>query len=142
MSSLGYVDAFRRYKAELANPQWAVSAISANGELVISCWSHLFGKNEDGELPYRDRVGRFSGNVPGANLLKEHLQKALTEQLPVRLIIATTEHTDVVDRGGNASEAPKTFRLREDLIGYVKSFDGDSFELRFRRPSDPNPRRA
>jgi hypothetical protein len=38
----GYVEAFARLGARLANPQWAVSAITDDGALVVSCWQHLF----------------------------------------------------------------------------------------------------
>jgi len=38
MNELGYVEAFARLGAKLANPQWAVSAMADDGALVVSCW--------------------------------------------------------------------------------------------------------
>jgi len=128
MSSLNLTSAFARFNAKLANPQWAVSAISSDGELVVSCWKHYL-KGVEGKLHYRDRLSRWSGNSAGNNLLREHLNVALAEDLPVRLVIARTEATEIVDSGKDASQAPKTFGVREDLVGRVVAFDGDGFEI-------------
>ena len=132
MPSLTLTAAFNRYRAKLANPQWAVSAISSDGELVVSCWKHYF-RSEDGTLRYVDRLSRWDGNAAGNNLLREHLNKAVEEDLRIRLVIARTEETDVVDSGKDASQVAKSFGVREDVIGRVLSFDGDAFEFEFTR---------
>lgn len=80
-----------------------------------------------------DRLSRWRPNVAGKNLFTEHLLLGLNEQREVRLVIATTAETDVVDRGIDASKLPKRFHIREDLVGKVTLFDGDNFELEFRR---------
>ena len=132
MATLLYSDAFAAYGATLANPQWAYSAVASDGAVVLSCWSHKL-KLTDGKLRYADRLSRWKPNPAGKNLLNEHL--TLGQSRPVRLIIATTqkEYEDVVDRGEDASTIPKTFHIREDLTGTVTLFDGDNFELEFRR---------
>jgi hypothetical protein len=38
-----------------------------------------------------------------------------------------------VDRGEDASTIPKTFHVRDDVIGKVVLFDGDNLALEFRR---------
>ena len=132
MASLSLTSAFARYGAKLANPQWAVSAINSEGELVVSCWKHYL-KGSGGRLFYKDRLSRWDGNSAGNNLLREHLEKAVAGELPVRLVVARTDATDIVDSGQDASQAPKTFGVREDLIGKVVAFGGDYFEIEFVR---------
>jgi hypothetical protein len=125
-------DAFRRYKATLVNNQWAVSAISENNELVISCWEHYI-KTEDGVLRYRDSFHRWEdNNTAGRNLLKEHVTKAFDEGLTVRLVIVRTEDTDVVDSGADASRIKKHFFIREEFRGTIMSFDGDNYVIDYK----------
>jgi hypothetical protein len=50
MAALGFVEAFSKYGATLANPMWAVSAIAEDGSLVISCWGHYFRSGGKGVL--------------------------------------------------------------------------------------------
>jgi hypothetical protein len=130
LAKLSFSEAFSRYGAKLRNMQWAVSAI-AEDQLVVSCWQQYFGSAEDGVLPYEDRLSRWSG--PGNNLLREHLEQANREELPVRLVIARADQPEAVDQGANAGTVKKTFSVREDLIGRVTEFDGDDFRIEFRR---------
>lgn len=132
MATLSYTEAFRAFGATLANPQWAYSALAKDGALVFSCWAHKL-KLHNGGLRYVDRLSRWRPNAAGKNLFTEHLLLGLNEQRDVRLVIATTAETDVVDRGIDASKLPKRFHIREDLVGKVTLFDGDNFELEFRR---------
>ena len=135
LASLNLTTAFNRYGAKLANPQWAVSAISDSGELVVSCWTHyLSGGN--GKLIYVDRLSRWSGNVRGNNLMRQHLEQAVAEELKVRLVRASTSDTELVDSGGDASGATNTFGVREDVVGRVTSFDGDEFVIEFVKDPD------
>jgi hypothetical protein len=131
-TTLSYTEAFRAFGAKLANPQWAYSALAADGALVMSCWAHKL-KARNGGLHYADHLSRWRPNPAGKNLFTEHLTIGLSEQRDVRLVIATTTETAVVDRGEDASAIPKTFHIREDVVGKVTLFDGDNFELEFRR---------
>ena len=125
-------DAFRRYKATLVNNQWAVSAISEDNELVISCWKHYI-KTEDGVLRYRDSFHRWEDNNPaGRNLLKKHVTKAFDEGLTVRLVMVRTDDTAVVDSGADASRIEKTFSVREEFRGTITSFDGDNYVIDYK----------
>lgn len=132
---LNLTTAFNRYGAKLTNPQWAVSAISGKGELVVSCWTHYLGAG-GGRLTYVDRLSRWSGNSLGNNLMREHLERAVEDDLKVRLVKATTSNTALVDSGGDASQAKNTFSVREDVVGHVTSFDGDEFVIEFVKDSD------
>lgn len=131
MTTLSFTDAFRAFGAKLANPQWAYSAIAADGAMVISCWSHRL-KLTDGVLTYTDRLSRWKLNSPGKNLLTEHLSMASNQALAVRLVIATTDQPDVVDRGEEAASIKKTFHIKENVAGKVALFDGDNFVIEFR----------
>ena len=122
--------AFNRYGTKLNNPNWAVSAISKSGELVISCWKHYLS-NEGGKLVYTDRLSRWASNKPGNNLLRGHLDAATKDQTNVRLVIAKTDKPALVDSGEDASQAQNTFGVREDLVGRIGSFDGDEFVIEF-----------
>jgi hypothetical protein len=134
MSEISFTEAFAKYGATLPNPQWAFSAIAQDGALVISCWQHKFTSPEKGVLRYSDCLSRWMRlNTPGKNLLMTHLAKAHNENLPVRLIIASTPDTAIVDAGEDASGLRKTFHVREDFIGQVVSFDGDAYVIDFKK---------
>lgn len=130
MTGLTMTDAFRRYGATLANPQWAVSAIASDGSCVISCWKQ-YTELRDGVLRYTDRLSRWGHNTAGNNLLEKHLQKVSDENLDIRLVLVRTEQTDIVDAGGDASKVKKTFYVKDELVGRLVTFDGDEFVIEF-----------
>lgn len=129
----GFVEAFATFNAKPTNAMWACSAISADGVLVVSCWSHLFQKGGPGALHYVDRLSRWTGNVRGNNLMREHLEKAKAEGLTIRMVVATAKDPSQVEKVGDASTIKKTFHAKEDLIGRLLSFDGDNFVIEFRK---------
>ena len=135
MRSLGLAEAFARYGAKLANPQWAVTAVAEDGALVVSCWAHYLGRPAAGVLRYEDRLSRWAHNAAGTNLARRHLEQALRDGLVVRLVIGTSGDPKSVDAGESASDTPKTYHLREDLVGRVVEFDGDRFVINFGRAS-------
>jgi|SRR5688572_19433026 len=132
MPNLSYTEAFRAYGAKLVNPMWAYSAIAEDGAIVISCWSHKLDLH-DGVLTYTDRLSRWEPNTPGKNLLIEHLTMGKNQGLPVRLVVATTDQPDVIDRGDQARDIRKTFHVKPELVGKVTLFDGDNFSVEFRK---------
>lgn len=134
---MNFTDAFARYGATLRNAQWAVSAI-ADEQLVLSCWSHYFSPAREGIMIYEDRLSRWKG--PGSNLLREHLEQAQKEDLPVRLVMARAEDTAAIDSGSAASAVKKTYTAREDVIGKVVEFDGDLFRVEFRQLNPRKPK--
>ena len=100
---MGITAEFTRLGARLVNQQWAVSALTPT-EMVASLWFHRL-KSEDGQLVYRDYLGRWSGH--GNRLFGEHLQVALADQRPVRLVIARTEDVELIaNLKGVCGEAP------------------------------------
>jgi hypothetical protein len=132
MAKLSYTEAFRAFGAKLVNPMWAYSAVAEDGAVVLSCWAHKL-KLSQGVLSYSDRLSRWEPNTPGKNLLIDHLTRARDESLSVRLVVATTDQPDVVDRGEPADKIKKTFHVKPEVVGRVTGFDGDAFEIEFRR---------
>lgn len=133
MADLGFKEAFAKFGAKPVNAMWAVSAIADDGALVISCWSHMCKPGGKGILLYTDCLSRWGGNELGCNLLRAHLEQAVAQGLPVRMVIATTAETEAVDQGHDASKVKKTFHVRKDVQGRVIAFDGDNYTLEFRR---------
>jgi hypothetical protein len=131
VKKLGFAEAFSKYDAKLANPQWAVSAVAPDGAIVMSCWQHKLKLTADGSLMYSDTTARWSG--PGKRLLGDHLSQAKAGNLPVRLVVAIADDPAAVDAGGDASKIGKTFDVRPDAIGRVVEYDGERFAIEFRR---------
>jgi hypothetical protein len=134
MKTLGLEEAFARYKAQLSNRMWAVSAIAADGSLVVSCWAHHFGGGAKGEMRYTDTLSRWGNNSPGNNLLRQHLNDAQAKNLAIRLVVATAVNPKDLEGITDASKVAKTFHVREDVVGSLHSFDGDTFVIDFRKP--------
>lgn len=133
MKQMGFADAFASYKAKLVNVNWAVSSISDDGALVISCWHHLFKRAEPNGLVYRDNLRRWGeSNQHGKNLLAEHLSKAQSEGLPIRIVVATAEKPEELETVSDASTLKKTFHIRKDWIGRLTNFDGENFDIEIR----------
>ncbi|HHA2712212.1 hypothetical protein [Stenotrophomonas maltophilia] len=126
---MGITAEFAKLGARLVNNQWAVSALTAT-EMVASLWFHRL-KTENGQLVYRDYLGRWSGH--GNRLFAEHLRVAMSDQRPVRLVIAKTDDVNLIESGGDGSKAKKTFKARPEWVGRVTDFDGDRFTIAFNR---------
>ena len=49
---VGIVSEFKKFDADLKNPNWSVSSISSNKELIVSLWGHkpLMSKLEIPEI--------------------------------------------------------------------------------------------
>lgn len=124
---MGITAEFARYGARLTNPQWAVSALTAD-EMIASLWFHRM-KSEDGKLVYRDYLQRWSGH--GNRLFGQHLAIAQQEKRRVRLVMARTDDVALVESGGSASSARNTFSARPEWIGHVEQFDGNRFTIVF-----------
>ena len=124
-----FSEAFARYGAKLRNVQWSVSVIH-NDQLVMSCWQHMFKPVGKGEIAYEDRLSRFSG--PGSTRLREHLELAVKEKMPVRAVIARSSNPEAINAGEDASKYKSTFSTKESWIGEVDQLDDDYFRIVFR----------
>lgn len=128
---MGISAEFAKLGARLVNNQWAVSALTGT-ELVASLWFHRL-KSENGQLVYRDYLGRWSGH--GNRLFAQHLEVAKADQRPVRLVVARTDEVALIESGGDGSKAKKTFKARPEWIGRVTDYDGDRFTIAFDKVS-------
>ena len=130
-STLGFVQAFAKFKAKPDNPMWACSAIATDGSVVVSCWAHYFQKGGPGALKYVDSLSRWTGNVPGNRLMRQHLEAAKAGDLPIRMVVATAKDSELVEAVSDASKIEKTFHVRTDMVGKLTEFDGDNFVIEF-----------
>lgn len=124
---MGIVDEFARYNATLVNHIYTVSAIQ-DGQMVASLWQHRI-KVENGGWVYRDFLGRWSGN--GNALFRKHLEQAVAEELPVRVVVARTDNVELIEGGGDGSKAKNHYKARPEWIGKIVAYDGNNFEIRF-----------
>lgn len=132
---MGIVAEFKKFNAELKNPNWSVSAISTNNELIVSLWGHkpLLSKHPtDRKQVYKDNINRWSGN--GRNEFKNNLDLALNENLKIRPIIAMLNNSSdfqYILKGEDASQYPKRFNAKTNWIGELTIWDGTNFEIVF-----------
>jgi hypothetical protein len=119
-------DAFARFGAKLGNRLRGLSAMAADGALVLNCSHAHFGHPSRGVLRYEDRLSRQSLGSADAALLGQHLAVAHVGALPVRMVVSS--RADEKNGGGISS-----CHVRPDLIGKVAAFDGDHFIVDFRR---------
>lgn len=121
---LSLVEAFGRFGYKPYNRAHSLSAIAADGAMVLNCSPAYFGHPAQGVLRYEDRLSReVLGNKP-TELLGQHLTLARDGELPVRMVVTSV-----------ASETKRTVsrHVRSDLIGKVVKFDGDHFIVDFTR---------
>lgn len=141
MATTLFTQAFAKFGATLANPNWAVSAKAPDGSIVISCWLHrLLRAQGTSNYCYRDLLSRFRGNVSGTNLLREHLLEAQNHGTEFRLIVARVlkdEDVARIERGDGADKVKKTFAPKPEFVGQLQTFDGDEFSILFRPAGAP-----
>ena len=132
---VGIVSEFKKFDADLKNPNWSVSSISSNNELIVSLWGHkpLLSKHPtERKQVYRDRIDRWTGN--GRNEFKKNLDLALEEKLKIRPIIAmldkSSDFQNILD-GKDGSQYPKRFNAKTNWIGELTIWDGIQFEIVF-----------
>jgi hypothetical protein len=128
--NLTLVDAFARLGAKLSNRQRALSALAADGALVINCSYTCFGHPAAGVLRYQDRLSRDAGSAKDIDLLGQHLTLARDGALPVRMVVSPAV---------NEQKRNRSFHVRSDLVGTVVKFDGDQFIIDFTRKQDGSP---
>ena len=78
-----------------------------------------------------DRVSRWSG--PGNAEFRRALDKAKGKDQVIRLVMARSHDPAAVDSGQDASKIKKSFEPREDWFGKLILWDGENYEIEFRR---------
>jgi hypothetical protein len=126
--TLSLVDAFRTFGAKPSNRMRGLSAIAADGAMVLNCSQACFGHPSRGVLRYEDRLSRLATESKDHELLGQHLALARDGDLPIRMIVTPSP----AEKSGGGSRGG--FRVRPDLTGKVVKFDGDHFIIDFTRP--------
>jgi hypothetical protein len=139
--SLSLISAFGRFGSRPSNRLHSLSAIAADGAMVLNCSQAYFVHParacfvmRTGSLegcPVRstpsssaELLSRAPQPSSSAELLSQHLTLARDGALPVRMVV-----TSILD----ASRRSRSFHVRTDLIGKVVKFDGDHFVVDFTR---------
>jgi hypothetical protein len=125
-------DAFARFGAKLGNRLRGLSAMAADGALVLNCSHAHFGHPSRGVLRYEDSLSKQALGPADTQLLGQHLALAHVGALPVRMVVSA--RADEKHRGGSSS-----CHVRPDLIGKVAAFDGDHFIVDFTRKEAIRP---
>jgi len=121
-------EAFRRFGAKPNLRQNGLSAIAADGAMVLNCCSVRFRHPAQGVLRYADRLSRDASQPGATELLARHLTLARDGALPVRMVVSTPGQA-------GSGEAQGSVHIRPDLVGRVVTFDGDQYVVDFvRRP--------
>jgi hypothetical protein len=120
------IDAFGMFAAKPSNRLAGLSAMAADGAMVLTCSDAHFGHPSQGVLRYEDRLSRESPDSKETQLLSQHLAMARDGVVPVRMVVASWAN----DKHGRQS---RSFHARPDLVGKVVKFDGDHFIIDFTR---------
>jgi hypothetical protein len=122
--NLSLIDAFGKFGAKPGNRVRGLSAMAADGAMVLNCLKAYFGHPSRGVLRYEDKLSREAADSKESELLGQHLTLARDGALPVRMVVTSIASDD---RGS------RSFHVRSDLIGKVVKFDGDHFIIDFTR---------
>lgn len=122
--NLSVVEAFGKFGSKPSNRVRALSAMAADGAMVLNCSPEYFGHPEQGVLRYEDRLSREAIDTKCTELLGQHLTLARDAALPVRMIV-----NSVVSENRRILGC----HVRFDLVGKVVKFDGDHFIVDFTR---------
>jgi hypothetical protein len=128
MNDVNLLDAFASYKVKPARR--LRSAMTQDGNLVISCWYGGFKKAQVEVLRYEEDLSGQTTEM--ATALRVHLAAALSNECEVRVIIAVETLIPKTDPPAVAT-ARTTYYARKDLVGRVSSFDGERFVVEFHR---------
>jgi len=121
---LSQVEAFGKFGSKPHNRAHALSAMAADGAMVLNCSPAHFGHPAQGVLRYEDRLSREVPGTKWGELLSQHLTLARDAALPVRMIVTSV---------ANEKKRTVNCHVRSDLVGKVVKFDGDHFIVDFTR---------
>lgn len=129
--NLTLLDAFGRFGAKPTSRLGSLSAMAADGAMVLNCMTAHFGHPGRGVLRYETRLSTAQAESKVITTLSEHLTRARDEDLPVRMIVTFPKLAKAGRGGGH--------HVRPDLIGKLVEFDGDRFVVDFTRPQAARP---
>jgi hypothetical protein len=123
-------EAFALYGAEVPRRASQMSAIGADGALILGCSARRFSRPAAGVLRYEDILSSETRTTEALRVLREHLELARKGSLPVRLVIIT-------EKGNGESTAGRTVHVRQDLVGSVVDLDNERYVVDFVRAGKP-----
>lgn len=119
-------EAFALYGADVSRRAPRMSAIAADGAIILGCSSRGFCRPTAGVLRYENVFPDQSGTREASRTLREHLELAHNGKLPVRLVIITEKKTP-------AGATSRTVHIRQDLVGSVVNLDEGHYVVDFVR---------
>ena len=131
MMNLALIDAFRRFGAKPESRLSGLSAMAADGTMVLNCLPAHFGHPARGILRYETSLSAADAESKVVTTLGEHLTRARDSSLPVRMVV-TFPDGEKTGKGGS-------YHVRPDLTGKIVEFDGDRFVIDFTRPQPAFP---
>lgn len=130
MAKINLTEAFALYGAAVSRSASIMSAVAADGAIILKCSSRRFSRLADGVLRYEDALSGGTGSNEALRVLREHLALAQEGSLPVRLIVVTESES----RGGTKS---RVVHIRQDLVGSVVDLDEARYVVDFVRAHEP-----
>jgi hypothetical protein len=129
--NLSLIDAFGRFGAKPSSRLGSLSAMAADGAMVLNCLPGHFGHPATGVLRYEARLSTVEAESKDIGNLSGHLTSARDGRLPVRMVVKT-----LTEKSGGKT---RSYHVRPDLIGKVVEFDGDHFIVDFTRQEPLRP---
>ncbi|MHB8814678.1 MAG: hypothetical protein ACYDAE_15580 [Steroidobacteraceae bacterium] len=129
--NLTLIDAFGRFGAKPDSRLGSLSAMAADGAMVLNCLPAHFGHPARGVLRYETSISATDADSKVVTALSAHLTLARDGDLPVRMVVTFPERKEAGKAGGR--------HVRPDLTGKVVEFDGDRFIIDFTRPQAVPP---
>jgi len=130
MENLNLADAFAKFGGKAANRLSSVSAMAADGALILGCSAARFAHPSRGVLRYEDKLSRDPEGSNEWKALGTHLALARDGKLPVRMIV-------IAEKADATGKVKRDIHVRADLVGNVVEFDGDHFIVDFVRAQEP-----
>ena len=127
---MNLAEAFALYGADTSRRATRISAIAADGAIILGCSSRRFRRPAAGVLRYEDVLSEETGTQETLRTLREHLELARSGSLPVRLVIITENQTP-------AGAKSRTVHVRQDLVGSVVNLDEGRYVVDFVRATAP-----
>jgi hypothetical protein len=119
--------AYARYGAQGSSKLRSLSAVAADGSLVLTCPSDRFSRPGTGILRYSALLSKEKAPAARIVELRTQLQSAQDAGTDVRLVVVTP----------SKGRVSRTIHVRSDLVGKVVEFDGDAYVVDFIRPLPP-----
>lgn len=127
---MNLAEAFALYGADVSRRATRISAVAADGAIILGCSSRRFCRPTAGVLRYEDVLSEDTGSQGAFRNLREHLELARSGKLPVRLVIITENTTP----GGTTN---RSVHVRRDLVGSVVNLDEGRYVVDFVRAAGP-----